>query len=151
MAELSRVGFAFSDQPSLVDGVITEERQGIYDSTSEGWPRVAGYTKGQKHLFYFDGFDSDRKIGFKFVSSANYLKLGGPDSNSTVSSYDMVAVAQETRELLGTEKVSAVVFYDPTILRSGCKPPECREDSKELLKEQVRDFVAWYARAFPRE
>ncbi|MEW6366501.1 MAG: hypothetical protein AB1714_17885 [Acidobacteriota bacterium] len=149
--ELRNSGFSPSDKPLLLDGVLTEERREKYDRDRLQAGRAAEYEKGQKHLFYLDGYDSNRGIGFKFVSSENYEKLGGPSSDSTVMSYDMVAVAQEIRERLAGEPVSAVVFYDPIIQRDGCRRGECEAEARELLKEQVRDFVEWSRRESAQE
>jgi len=126
--------------------------------TTQNWNQKTGATKRDLAL---DGWDAGRKIGFEYVSNADYDAWQEKDGGfrSTVSSFDM----QETAKRLQTGLVAAkpegavAVFYDPLIgLRdayenSDKKTPMNWEaeqaDAKMIarfaLREQVRDFVKW--------
>lgn len=86
--------------------------------------------------FYFDGFVSGKNLGIKFISRWNCSKLGGSEGRGTVEDFYMIEAAQEAKELLRAYgKANAVVFYDPL--------EDTKESSRELLKNQVRDFLEW--------
>lgn len=109
--------------------------------------------------FTLDGWDAKRKIGFEYVSQADYeaWKAKNGDSYSTVESYDMLGAAKRLRESLAAAKPEGVVavFYDPMLdyqdaYRNADGQPDMKtaeRDAKMLdryaLREQVKDFVRW--------
>jgi len=116
-----------------------------------------------------DFFDGARNVAVEFVSTADYFPLGGEISDMSVQSYDLKGIARNTTEAVN-KRGSGVYFgalYDPIASvkfetdypREGSanyreeveawrqKSREAvdaaKEESKELLREQVKDFVDW--------
>jgi hypothetical protein len=113
-----------------------------------------------------DGVDPTRKVAVEFVSDADYDEFGRPRSwfltvESTLHSHDPKALAKSPPSWLKS-KASGMhlgVFYDPVAkwnARAVKEPPdgdwgkvyaaaqeEAKAQSRELLREQVRDFVDW--------
>ncbi len=114
------------------------------------------------------GNDSDKNIAVEFVSTKNYFDLGGPSPGSMVVHYDFKEVAEYAAaqaKKQGKDRVFLGVFYDPSPEKADVKPSKqdsmarlrydsgasnsvtdprpTKDDSKELLRQQVRDFIAW--------
>jgi hypothetical protein len=109
-----------------------------------------------------DGWDAKRKIGFEYVSKADYdaWRAKG-DATSLAFSYteiyDMLGTATRLRESLVAVKPEGVVavFYDPMIdYQDVSRNTEGEPDPTTILhgamlldrytlREQVRDFVQW--------
>jgi hypothetical protein len=116
-----------------------------------------------------DFFDSDKNVAIEFVSTADYFELGGEISDMSVQGYDLKEIAKITAETVN-QKGSGVYFgalYDPVAqVKFDEQYPKhdspdydaeveafqkkgreavaaAKEESKELLREQVKDFVDW--------
>ncbi|OGF59343.1 MAG: hypothetical protein A2Y62_13750 [Candidatus Fischerbacteria bacterium RBG_13_37_8] len=148
---------------SVPDFSIEEKRMDYYSRPVE--------TFSLKHPFAFDGFSTKYNLGFKFVSQLNYYLLGGDHSFSTVQDYDFIKVAFELKEKIrDTHRANTVIFYDPVVSESDCggqtknadllppSPPisdgagkfkyHCKDYAKQLLKQQVQDFISWLTSEF---
>jgi hypothetical protein len=114
------------------------------------------------------GIDSDRHIAVEFVSTKNYDDLGGGGAFGSVQNYNFKVIAEHVAAQVkkqGKDHVFLGVFYDPSPEKADVKPSKqdsmarlrydsatknsvtdprpTKDDSKELLRQQVRDFIAW--------
>ncbi len=100
-----------------------------------------------------DGLDPQRKIAVEFVSTIDYLNIGGPwqmDLNQ-VKNYDLRQVASFIADHVRSQgdDICFVAFYHPGVLvdiRSDTWPEDndaAKAQAVELLREQVQDFVDW--------
>lgn len=116
-----------------------------------------------------DFFDAAKNVAVEFVSTADYFPLGGEISDMSVQSYDLKGIAHSAADAVNKHG-SGVHFgalYDPIASvkfdvdypREGTanyreeveawqqKSREAvdaaKEESKELLREQLKDFVDW--------
>jgi len=116
-------------------------------------------TKSVDHPFLFDGFSTKYKIGFKFISRDNYYQLGRCSSEMSVQSWDTIGLAVELKDKLADfNQANAVIFYDPllTIPEDDSINPcqsgqEFRACHRELLRNQVRDFIEWLKSEFIKD
>ena len=117
-----------------------------------------------------DGVDELNKVAVKFISRGDCRSLDVPAYFSSVQEYDSKGLARHVAEQIkqrGTQHVYAGVFYDPLVAvdfrrRAREAAEQAREaaeqarspseespqepgaaDSKELLRRQAQDFVAW--------
>lgn len=142
--ELKKENIAFDKQDIVMPNFYIEQKETDHYS-------LKPVTKTIKHSFVFDGFNTLYNLGFKFVCQANYFKLGGSHSGETVQDWDFVNVAYQLKEKIKDyHRVNAAFFYDPAIyiewrdLSGPCHTAEdCKEYAKDLLKDQVHDFIAW--------
>lgn len=146
IAELKNHGFRFGRREQLVEGLTISSRRARYNVKTYKYNVTE---TGDKSLFYFDLYDEKTNIGIKYITDSNYYKLGGPWSGSSVSSYDMVDVAQGIRETLKEhysrskdKKFNAVVFYDPMAPYKGSGMG--RSEAVVDLLKQVREFARWW-------
>jgi hypothetical protein len=109
------------------------------------------------------GLDPERRVAVEFITKANYRDLGGPGSTSTVQDYDFKEVAGYIAAKVkkqGKEPIYLGLFYDPAVrldietihkkyektgVRAAWKEAEkeSKNATRNLLRLQVRDFVAW--------
>ncbi len=112
-----------------------------------------------------DLLDPVRHIGVEFVNATEYEELGGPDGSEWA--VDLKATAARVGDAVRTqgEGLCVGLFYDPvrscSLLalpaKADSREPEednrqsqwaatseeAREESRRLLRMQVRDFVDW--------
>lgn len=143
LTELKNAGFQFDTNDYLVPGLFTREVSLQYD---KDWkPREI--ERETQYPFYFDLYDTQYNVGIKFISKDNYFMLGGPMATSSVQGYNLIDIAQKTREILmGQNKTNAAVFYDPMVTvrdYSGVHFKEAQEKGSLELKEQVKNFISW--------
>jgi hypothetical protein len=142
LAELERGGLSFDERNHLVPGLEWHQplvRKGHFLS-DDRFPVPA------RKPFTVELYDSRTKLAVKLITGQNYTLSGGAFDGSTVSDYDLLALAQETVERLqAAGHVNAVVFYDP--LEYGGSFAERREAgiarAREQLRAQVQDFLLW--------
>jgi hypothetical protein len=116
--------------------------------------KIVDLKEGGKPL-RIDGIDQNKKIAVEFISAKDYFDLGGPQSKTTAQPYYFKKVAELLRTQIkneGMEQLHLGLFYDPTetynLWGKRSEPVEktqnkCKEKSKELLRQQAQDFVAW--------
>lgn len=120
-----------------------------------GAPDSAGVVKPLEA----DGLDADEKVAFEFVSQSDYYYFGGLRSGSSVQTYDLPIVAESLAERVtqANGRVYFGTFYDPmeipiyfhapgTTKRTNSREniaTAARDRAKDLLREQVVDFVEW--------
>lgn len=166
--ELGRYGLSFPERNRTIDAVRLPSR-------TERWefvPKAGGpskqrapdgtWTEGEfvtridekpGKKFSLDARDPAHQVGFEYVSVGDARDLGGPQSMSTVSEYDLPAVARELGEKMaesGGPELRFGVLYDPFV---PLEPAEgeswqdaenrLREESRKLLRQQVSDFIDW--------
>lgn len=116
-----------------------------------------------------DGVDERNKVAVKFISQRDCSNLDVPAFLSTVTTYDSKGLARHVAEQIkerGREHLYAGVFYDPLVGRDYAQlarevaeqerspfaepspveepqPTSGAAKSKELLRQQAQDFVAW--------
>lgn len=137
--------------PELVDVQIPVTN--LYPS-GESSPDTLPSTSGKIEL---DGFASDRKIGYEFISVED-VKGWHKQGNvfSSVESYDFLGAARTLHTGLEAKKPDAAVgvFYDPASMLSEKelfdeklsmedKGIKLKELAEEELRLQVRDFLDW--------
>lgn len=123
---------------------------GTFPATSldpTGQPETATYD-GALEL---DGYNSQLKIGFEFVSQLDVAEWETPNPmEASVSTYNMLDTAQR----LGESAPGVAVFYDPTSddweefgdvydYDESAYVAAQKEKSLEDLRAQVRDFLQW--------
>ncbi len=93
--------------------------------------------KGKLEL---DGYD-ETGIGFEFVSKEDYLKFNTVNDEmlSSVVSYNIKDAAKAISDNID----NTAVFYDPISYDSEKYRYGTEEESKELLRKQVKDFIEW--------
>lgn len=116
-----------------------------------------------------DFFDPAKNVAIEFVATTDYFELGGEISDMSVQSYNLKGIAESTAEAVA-RRGSGVYFaalYDPVAdvkfdtpyprdgsgndraeVEAWQKQAEdavaaAKEESKELLREQVKDFIDW--------
>lgn len=124
---------------------------------------------GAKTPLVPDFFDPAKNVAIEFVALNDYFELGGEISGDSIQSYDLKGIAESTAEAVA-RRGSGVYFaalYDPaafvkfdtpyprggsgndrTEVEAWQKKAEdavaaAKEESKELLREQVKDFIDW--------
>jgi len=99
-----------------------------------------------------DGLNADRRVAFEFISREDYRRFGGLGSMGTVQEYDMPDTAEYLAQAIAAkdDSIHFGTFYDP--LTPASDPhrahnpqavADARQRSRELLREQVVDFVNW--------
>ncbi len=107
-------------------------------------------TDSRKFLLELDGYSDNAKLGYQFVSFQDFLKSHS-SFGGTVVHYDIKKTAEYFRdEMWKRRKMNAAVFYDPVhyAYYSDSESYEVTDkktvdESKELLRKQVRDFLEW--------
>jgi hypothetical protein len=99
-----------------------------------------------------DGFDPQKKIAFEFISEKDYYHYGGPESSSTVVSYDFKPVAESLQKQVKASHSDIYfgAFYSPVGDWKWEKGPDGQwvgrkpvEGFRKVLREQVADFIEW--------
>lgn len=105
-----------------------------------------------------DGYDSDKKIGYEFMSTQDHEELIKPEYISSVVDYDFQKAANIFSEEIKEENEGTTVgiFYNPMVefseeLLKKLNEKENWEDREEMVKnmakedlrKQVRDFLEW--------
>ncbi|OPZ85660.1 MAG: hypothetical protein BWY74_03850 [Firmicutes bacterium ADurb.Bin419] len=99
-----------------------------------------------------DGYDENKKIAFEFVSVSDFKGwTGDSDVWCSVESYNCLEASKILREGImdKTDNKYIGVFYDPIArisidnLQNIDSPDKGTELSKELLRQQVNDFLEW--------
>jgi hypothetical protein len=107
-------------------------------------PESASYLPGPLKL---SGVDARKKVGVKFVTWDNYDALGGVARGGMGWSCDFKEAAgyvAETARRQSKEPIYLGVLYDPAVLWSMVDARGEKEaEARKLLREQVKDFVAW--------
>ncbi|MFH0946014.1 MAG: hypothetical protein V2A76_12515 [Planctomycetota bacterium] len=109
-----------------------------------------------------DGFDAERGAGYEFISRDEYYGLRGSGEEASRSSVDWYDFLESARSLAARVNASdsdarVGVFYDPVTDQAERECPTsreqqawddaareaAREESRDLLRLQVRDFAEW--------
>jgi len=118
------------------------------DNPDEYIPVYPSKTKENGNL-ELDGYDESKKIAFEFVSVDDYRGWQGKSGiMSSVESYHVLDAAKTLREGIAEKENGKYigVFYDPiaSVDFTQSKASEKRKEaSKELLRQQVADFIEW--------
>jgi len=164
--EAKRAGITFAADGGQIEGVkvpVTDSQaflQELKTDDSRAVSRRGPRTKVQD--LAIDGRDAKRKIGYEFVSEADFKAWEEPSGASTLYDYDVRQAATALREGLAERKAEGVyaVFYDPAIgyqdaeqqmknpLAAGearwkAIPAQAKIMASGELRKQVRDFIAW--------
>ena len=170
--ELARHGVRLKAGGTL-EGVRVPARIEKYESVDKGGGKqeikttVVEVPDKAKPL-KLSGIDSDKNIAVEFVSTKDYDDLGGLGARGSVQHYDFKEVAEyvaaRSRNKARTafssassttrrprrptakppkEDSMARLRYDSATTNSMTDARPTKEDSKELLRQQAQDFVAW--------
>ena len=107
-----------------------------------------------EYKLVLDGLDTKNNLGYEFISKDDAYSISPKHgSYSSVTDYNTKAAAENIRRKLQEyDKIKVVVFYDPIIYkRTRIFSPKMHDEveqqalneSKELLRLQVKDFIAW--------
>jgi hypothetical protein len=149
--EAKRGGIDFAPDRTMLDDVLMP-----------AWDLATQNGKTQERPLVLDGEDRGRKIAYEFVSTED-LRVWQEPHRSTAYSYDTAKSARELRDRIAESRTeeSVAVFYDPLVRPTIPRDPsgkadwanyrrdegparqEARENSKEQLRAQVRDFIKW--------
>jgi len=138
------------------------------ENDDAGYNEDAGEIKSTKNgNLMLDGYSTDKRIGFEFVSSADYKEWEvNQGTRSTVDDYDFLSTAKLLQKGIEDNKqdTNIGVFYNPMTPYEDIKPflevPEKKngesqtvdfdmiqaktnEMALEQLRLQVRDFLEW--------
>ena len=123
-----REGFEFTKDGATLNNIKIPETNIIDYSAKE----IKNYKNGDVTL---DGFSSDKKIAFEFVSKDDLDAWVDKDNKvmSSVSTYNFKMTAKALSEKLNEKRKDIIVatFYEPTGI------------AKEDLRLQVQDFIFW--------
>lgn len=159
--EGTRSGLRFSQDikaPKQISVPITSLRDSISGGSSIMGSR-------QEH-FSIDGWDGKHKVGFEFVSAANYNAwLGSEDAGGSIQRWNILGAAQSLRSGLAQAKLPGTyaVFYDPCARRdhysaspaAGSPKPAgsqwdfdaeramAKAQARAELRKQAIDFIKW--------
>lgn len=119
------------------------------DNPNEYIPVYPSKTKKKGNL-ELDGYDTNKKIAFEFVSVDDFKSWQEKSGAiwSSVEDYHVLDAAKTLREgIAETENDKYIgVFYDPianvNISENGASK-KMRQASEELLRQQVADFIEW--------
>lgn len=156
--ELARAGVTLTRATTSFADVVIPQRRTRYEQTPAGeYVPKTEEIPGTGHALEVDAMDTAGRIAVEFVSEADYFKLGGATSGSSVQSYDLkdaaIAVADKLKQ--SRRGLYFGVFYDPVerivVDRSGQGGPmnweaeraKVATKAKEQLRAQVSDFVVW--------
>ncbi len=125
----------------------------IFDPSNPEKTITESQSKTQKNGdLELDGYDENKKIAFEFVSVSDFKGWTG-DSNvwCSVESYNCLEASKILREGIidKTDNKYIGVFYDPIAgisvdnLQNIDSTDKRTELSKELLRQQVDDFLEW--------
>jgi hypothetical protein len=161
--ELKKLGIELDGQRATLAGVAFKEETNRHHIEGVAW--IANEPAKPLELQLVD---KRRGVGIEFVGEKNYFALGGPQSNSTVQSFDFKGragfVAGQVRQKGKGLRVG--ILYDPAArLQNGAADvpaegsPEARgkawekawkeaaersrDAAREELRKQVRDLAAW--------
>jgi hypothetical protein len=112
---------------------------------------LADFGESEVRPLCVDGLDPDKRVAFEYISEEDYYRFGGPDGHSTLRDYDFKPVIESVREQVqaGHPNTCLGVFYSPVAhprhdYRNGQRVRvNPTEESKEILRQQVSDFIAW--------
>jgi hypothetical protein len=108
-----------------------------------------------------DGIDAQRRMGYEYVSEADYLSWQATDAeHGLIETYDYIGAAKTLRSSIEAAKPSGAygVFYDPMPNYFAVEERMTRETAegqttnyiragndlaREELRAQVKDFIAW--------
>ncbi len=153
--ELKSEGIDFDQRDYLVCGVPAPKTSvspiGPEETVQEA-RESENFSPARRHVTA-DLFSKASNLGIFFVSTNDCVRLSDGMRSSLVV-YDTLDLAQKMKEKLeAAREINAAVFYDPLLMHSWRPAPghphwypnreEALKDSRELLKEQVRDFVTW--------
>ncbi|MCX7747283.1 MAG: hypothetical protein N2645_10385 [Clostridia bacterium] len=149
--------------PRFDNGVIEPDDQNNEKDGGVTKVKVVAKPKSEKEEYHIDdlqldGYDKDKKIGFEFVSTHDYISWKKDQSGitSSVESYNLLSAAKTLRNGLGenVKGETIAVFYDPIAsmpvddmmsdkTSAEEKVKKIKELSTENLREQVKDFLNW--------
>ncbi len=167
--ELAKVGLSMSGQD------ITLKRVRLPQVNCVGFDLATERPKYAETSFplVIDLVDPAGKVAVEYISTGDYLELGGTPSGITVQGFECLDIAKKVRaEIRAARKAQPLhygVFYDPMFRGAypECPKPErfggplnreqsatwkaqCelahaefKKESLELLRAQVRDFIEW--------
>ena len=143
--------------PELRDVMIAKRQEHYEKGPSGQFQESLVDVPGTGKPLAMDGSGDKAKIAVKVVTQEHYFELGGAESGSSVQGYDLKGIAADLSERLrkqGKEQLYVGVFYDPVghiqVDRSAGTMPDwqaaqalMRDKSKDMLRQQVQDFVGW--------
>jgi hypothetical protein len=163
--ELSRQKLKLPGIGFEVRGVKIPHRTESYSVKDGKWTSKIEDLPGTKQAYKADRANPEKRIAVEFVSEHDYDRLGGPNSSSTVQSYDFKQVGNSLAEAVRKEAKDKVYFgalYDPAVR---VEPPrrepgniktaedwgkyweeslkKSKAESQRLLRLQVQDFLKW--------
>lgn len=159
--ELNQAGLDMSEDDVSIDGVQTFGRKAYHHRILGRSFSTITKANGSERVFKTDLLDAEQKLAVEFVSVNDYAELGGLQSDSTVQGFDL----QESSRFIASQvkkdgqDLTFAAFYDPmadlNMSRVPNQGPEdwqknyekaeenARVESKELLRQQVKDFIDW--------
>ena len=135
---LAEHGLTASDSPPAIEGFVFDDK-----------------ASGARTPLVPDFFDPAKNVAVEFVSEDDYVGLCHGEFHSSVGSYDILDLAH-TMSMAVREFSSGLYFaalYDPMVSYNlwdrkdhedaNARWERTKEQSRQLLREQVKDFVDW--------
>jgi hypothetical protein len=155
--ELSDVGVLVTKRNAILPTVTIPLRHEVAARRDGKLAREVREIAGKVRALNVDALDEKHNVAVEFVSESDYFKVGGVLTNSTVQEYAFKEVAGYLAQQVGkkAEGLRFGVFYDPLhwpdIRDDHAMYPgekwlllqEAKEESKRLLRLQVKDFIDW--------
>ncbi|HLP01094.1 MAG TPA: hypothetical protein VK163_03645 [Opitutaceae bacterium] len=136
--ELQHAHIALPDQLVPLEDLLISRRVLSYSKDGDRWVRKVTERPGTAKPFKADRGNLKRRLAVEFVSRDRYAEEGGLTSEAGVPRFDFQEAAASLSTKAGAEAKSPVYFgvlYDPAT--------KSRAESHRLLRQQVREFIAW--------
>ncbi len=152
--ELSKAGVKMTGRNVVLEGTAIPRRYQEYVGGSGGYKTEIREYPGKEEPLNADLVDGEHGVAVEYVASYDYALTGEPDHGSTLRAYDLQGAARWVGEkVAGTGKgMYLATFYDPTASPGDQESwgkdwqkanQKARDESKRLLRLQVKDFVDW--------
>ncbi|NLE56936.1 MAG: hypothetical protein GX616_01135 [Planctomycetes bacterium] len=153
--ELAQAGLVLPQRNTQMEGVAIPPRKYEFQlDWVSGEPRSTLVVLSNKSKpLDLDLRDPAKGVAIEFVSASDYISLGGPASGSSVQGLDFKDVAGWVGKNVQEQGrgLHAAVFYDPAARPTSDRQPgswkqrseDSKNESKRLLRLQVKDFVDW--------
>ena len=161
--ELGKAGLSMSQTDVTLEKVLVPRIKWAKHDPKDKEPKTIQET----HPLVMDLVNAENTVAVEYVGMEDYLQLGGEPARVSIQAFDFQTVAGKVAGVIGASrkapKMRYGVFYDPIPVAKYPEWPgrenakkvaewgeECKkirakalEDSKELLRAQVRDFIEW--------
>jgi hypothetical protein len=136
--EFARLGLKFEADRETIPGVL-QRRESVrrYDRESDQEVTVIEEARDPPADLVLDGWDAEQRIGFEYISPADYAEAGGVGTADAGNYHD--AAEYMARRLSARSEPQAIGVFWATQRRR----PEDLEVAREDIRGHVREFAEW--------